>query len=147
MSEPKRDEDAVQAAQPRAPLPSPYLVDIQLRFSDTDRLGHVNNAKMATFAELGRLEYLGATGADLNAWILARLVLDFRQQVHLGQKVQVASSVRRIGNTSITLEQKVLADGAVAADIESVIVRFDYASQRPVPVPEAVRRQLLPDAP
>ena len=35
-----------------------HRTDIQLRWSDTDALGHLNNTSYASFAELGRLDFL-----------------------------------------------------------------------------------------
>lgn len=65
--------------------------------------------------------------------------MDFRSQVRLGQKVEVTTQLARLGNTSFTVTQQVLADGVVAADIEAVAVCFDYVSQRPVPIPAELR--------
>ena len=132
-------------ALPLGPLPSPFVVDIQMRFRDTDRLGHVNNATVATYAEVGRLEYFRAAGANLTSMILARLALDFRRQIYLGESVQVETRTVDIGTSSITVQQRVLAAGNVATEIESVIVCFDYDAQRPVPVPDRLRRVLMPD--
>lgn len=127
------------------PLPSPFVVDIQMRFRDTDRLGHVNNATVATYAEIGRLEYFRAAGANLTSMILARLALDFRRQIYLGQSVQIETRTLSIGTSSITIRQNVLADGEVATEIESVIVCFDYDAQRAVPVPDRLRNMLMPE--
>ena len=35
-----------------------HRTDIQMRFGDTDALGHVNNASYASYAEVARLEAL-----------------------------------------------------------------------------------------
>ena len=34
-----------------------HRTDIQVRFGDTDALGHVNNASFAAYAELARLDF------------------------------------------------------------------------------------------
>lgn len=119
---------------------APY--PIQLRFSDTDRLGHVNNAVYATYAELGRLAFVRELGMTDQGLILARLAIDFLRQVRLGDECAVVTRVVRIGETSFTLEQTLSANGEVAARFEAVMVCFDYEAQRPVPVPDAFRRAL-----
>ena len=57
-----------------------------LRFADTDRLGHVNNAVFATFCESGRVAFFYDPAALLVppgcAVVIARLVLDFRAEMH-----------------------------------------------------------------
>lgn len=117
-------------------------VPIQLRFGDTDKLGHVNNAAYASFAEVGRLELLRSLGIEAPSVILARQAIDFRRQVALGDECSITSSVVEVGNTSITLSQVLRANGLVAADFEAIIVWFDYEAQRPARVPDAVRAVL-----
>lgn len=126
--------------------PARSELEVQVRFADTDRLGHVNNAAFASYAELGRIELLRRVRWDDNGPILARLAIDFVAQVRLDMRVVVTTRVVRIGRKSITLHQEVLADGQVAASIDSVVVWFDYASQRPITVPDAVRVALVGDS-
>lgn len=117
-------------------------VPIQLRFGDTDKLGHVNNAVYASLAEVGRLELLKSLGIEAPSLILARLAIDFRRQVVLGDDCSITTSVVSVGNSSIVLSQVLTANGLVAADFEAVIVWFDYQAQRPARVPDAVRAVL-----
>ncbi len=124
------------------------ITPIQVRFADTDALGHVNNAAFASWVELGRLELVGKTRGGVGprgvgSLILAHLAIDFRLQVHLGQHVELETWVQRIGRSSIELGQRVVADGRTAADIASVVVWYDYAAQRSAPVPDGVRASLL----
>ncbi|SRR5690554_1803803 len=122
-----------------------HRTEIQVRYGDTDALGHINNAVYATYAEYGRIDLFRAAlgmyteAGETGGFILARIAIDFRSQIRLGQKVEVLSGVSRIGNSSIEVKQRVLADGVLAAEIEAVVVAFDYAQQRPVRVPDAVR--------
>jgi acyl-CoA thioester hydrolase len=121
-----------------------------MRFADTDALGHVNNGSFTVYAETGRLEFLHALGTDVRALILAHLAVDFRRQVRFGAALAVETWVERVGTTSVTLRQAVRADEAVAAEVRSVVVCFDYDAQRPAPWPEATRAALaayVPDAP
>lgn len=122
---------------------SPHRTDIQVRFSDTDALGHLNNTSYALYAELARLDLLReATGDGRGGFILAHIALDFRQQVRFGDQVHVLSWVERVGTTSLTLLQQVVADGSTAADVRSVVVRYDYDAQRPTPFDDASRARL-----
>jgi len=119
------------------------IMPVQIRFADTDALGHVNNAAFASYAELGRLALFERSGRGVGSLILARLAIDFRRQVRIGQRVEVESGVARIGRSSIALVQRVTADGETAADVDSVVVWYDYGTQRPAPVPDDVRDALL----
>ena len=122
--------------------PRAHRVDVQMRFADTDALGHVNNGSFTVYAETGRLEFLRALGTEVRALILAHLAVDFRRQVRFGEPVAVDTWVERVGTTSVTLRQAVLASGRVAAEVRSVVVCFDYAAQRPTPWPDATRAAL-----
>ncbi len=119
-----------------------HSTDIQVRFSDSDALGHLNNAAFAEYAEIGRLDFLGGFPALAPSLILAHLSIDFRRQVRLNQTVSVDTAVERVGETSVQLRQWVYADDEVAAEIRSVVVHFDYDAQQSVPIPGDVRSAL-----
>lgn len=121
-----------------------HVLPIQLRFRDTDRFGHVNNAVFATYAESARVDFLYGLDPAPPGLILARLAIDFRRQLHLGQSVEMRTRVGRVGTSSIGLAQELHADGARAAEIESVVVVYDYDRERSLPVPEGLRTALAP---
>ena len=121
-----------------------HRTTIQMRFSDTDALGHINNGSFAIYAETARLALLRELGESFRSLILAHLAIDFRRQVMFGDRVEVETVVTKLGTTSITLEQVVRANGAAAAEVRSVVVLFDYETQRPRPLPADARTQLAP---
>lgn len=123
--------------------PTPHRTDIQVRFADTDALGHLNNTSYALYAEQARLDFLrAATTERRDGFILAHIALDFRRQTRFGEPVHVLTWVANVGTTSVTLSQDIFAADALAAQVRSVIVRFDYATQRPVPLDDGERTWL-----
>ena len=82
-----------------------HLLPVQLRFGDTDRFGHVNNANFATYVESARIAFLTSLGHPLGSMILARLAIDFRRQLQMSDPLLVLSRVERLGNSSIGLRQ------------------------------------------
>ena len=114
-------------------------LDLQIRFGDTDALGHVNNAVYASYAELGRIDYIARVGLPATGFILARLAMDFRRQVLLGEKCRITTEIARVGTTSMTMRQVMYADEEVACEYEAVVVWFDYETNRPVPIPPEQR--------
>jgi acyl-CoA thioester hydrolase len=127
-----------------------HRAEVQMRFADTDALGHINNGSFVIYAETGRLEFLKVLGSAVRSLILAHLSVDFRKQVRFGEPIVVETSVERVGTTSVTMRQAVLANGAVAAEVRSVVVYFDYDAQRPQPwSPElrAALAQYMPGTP
>jgi acyl-CoA thioester hydrolase len=120
----------------------PFSTAIQVRFHDTDALGHLNNTAYAAYAELARVDFLRSQGTEAGTFILAHLSIDFRKQVRFGEAVSVLTRVERIGTSSLTLAQAVQSDGEVAADCRSVLVFFDYPSDRSKRLPDELRERL-----
>jgi acyl-CoA thioester hydrolase len=107
---------------------STHRTDIQMRFGDTDALGHVNNASFASYAEVARLEFLRRLGKSVTSLILASLYIDFRRQVGFDDRVHVETWVERLGRSSVTLGQTIFANDEQAAEVRSVVVHFDYGT-------------------
>ncbi len=121
-----------------------FFTDIQVRFNDTDMLGHLNNATYATFSEYARLIFLEEVAGLSDNLILAHLSLDFIKQVKFGDTVKVSTVVKKLGNSSMTLYQEVIANDQAAARIHSVVVHFDYQEQSAKRIPDEARKKLEP---
>jgi acyl-CoA thioester hydrolase len=119
---------------------------LDVRFGDIDAFGHVNNAVFLTFVEQARISYLVEAlhidGIQRLPLILARIEMDFRAPIFYGEPLEVTTRVDWIGNTSFGVSHQVLAgpDAHVAAEAQTVLVTYDYATSRPVPVPDDWRR-------
>jgi acyl-CoA thioester hydrolase len=124
--------------------PRSHRIDIQVRFGDTDALGHVNNASFAAYVETSRLDFLQCLGKSVRSLILASLYIDYRRQVTFGETVYVETFVQRVGTSSVTLVQTVFADGERAADVRSVVVYFDYANGKSRELTDEMRHALAP---
>ncbi|WP_354698618.1 hypothetical protein DSM112329_04304 [Paraconexibacter sp. AEG42_29] len=103
---------------------------ITLRRRDMDELGHANQAAYHEFLEEARAAFiadLGVPDARPDAYVLARVELDYRREVRLAHgTVDVVVRVERVGGRSLTLGHDVLQpDGTVAATGRTVIVGWD----------------------
>ncbi len=121
-----------------------YRTDIQVRFNDTDALGHLNNTSYALYAEQGRVAFLNTFRDEGVNLILAHISLDFLRQVRFRDAVYVLTRIAKVGRTSVTLVQEIYGNGELAARSHSVVVMFDYNTQKPVPIADEVRAQLAP---
>ena len=101
---------------------------VQLRWSDPDRLGHVNHARALSLLEDARL----AIGGELSggSMILARLEVDYLRQLYyrVSEPLCVSSWVLRLGTKSITVRQELVQDDQVAIRADVVLVMFDFAT-------------------
>ena len=126
-----------------------HRTTLQVRFRDTDAFGHVNNAVFATFSELARVRYLIEVLQPTEPFsrmplILARIALDFRSPIEFGEEVVVETRVDRIGTTSFDMSHRMVAglDERLVADVDTVLVTYDYPNARPMPVPAAWRERI-----
>ncbi|HEV3177449.1 MAG TPA: thioesterase family protein [Stellaceae bacterium] len=106
----------------------------KLRYADTDRQGHVNNAVFATFCESGRVmflydEKLNLAGPDAN-FVVVRLELDFRSELFYPGRVDIGTRVLGIGRTSFRLGQGIFNGETCAATAETVLVQMDAATRK-----------------
>ncbi len=124
-----------------------HRVDIDVRFADTDAMGHVNNAVYLTYCEMARIRYWtdvtgepiapGHEGAE--SLILAEARITYRAPVFHGERVTVETRAIRIGSSSFVLEHRLTAcapdaDPRLVATSESVMVRYDYRAGRAAPL-------------
>ncbi len=117
----------------------------KIRYADTDRQGHVNNAMFATYLETGRVEMLFSPEAALlteNAgFVIASLKVEFLHEVIWPGQVEIGTGILKIGNSSIKLFQQLFQNEACVARSESVIVQVDAAG-RSMPLTEHARASL-----
>jgi acyl-CoA thioester hydrolase len=124
----------------------PLRTTDKLRYGDTDRQGHVNNAVFSTLLETGRVELIYDPKLSLAepgaAFVLARLEVDFRAELRWPGEVEIASRVAAIGRSSVRLEQAVFQSGRCAATAVSVIVLMDDVTRASRPLAPETRARL-----
>jgi acyl-CoA thioester hydrolase len=117
---------------------------VEVRWRDTDALGHVNHAVFLTYLEEGRdAFYAQALGAD-PIYVVVRLEVDLRAEVrHQDQRLTVRIAIERVGTTSLTTRETIVTPaGEVAAEARVVTVRWDPGSRQPIPFSAAERARL-----
>jgi acyl-CoA thioester hydrolase len=118
----------------------------QVRFRDLDPMGHVNNAVFLTYLEQARVAFFSemgaATGLEEMNMIVARVEIDFKAPVRLGQEVEISVRASRFGTKSFELDYELRVEGELVAVAKSVQVAYDYNRREPVPVPAEWREKL-----
>jgi YbgC/YbaW family acyl-CoA thioester hydrolase len=111
-------------------------------------MGHANNAVYLTYLEQARLNHwrsLWGFGSrrDVPGVILARAEIDFRRPARYGDVLDIRIGLAAIGRTSFTYEYEIADEaGSLAATAKSVLVMYDYVTEKPVPIPEEIRALL-----
>ncbi|SIS49005.1 acyl-CoA thioesterase [Salimicrobium flavidum] len=120
---------------------------IKVRFSETDQLGHVNNNNYFVYMEEARIHFFEAldlVGDGEWKFVVASVKCDFIQQLYFGQSITIKSFVTKIGNSSFHLQQNIHEEGSgkLVAEGNSVVVQFDFATQKSEPMSEWMKQQL-----
>lgn len=136
--------------EPVRPTPVPEVVDVpgghypvQVRFSDVDVYGHVNNVKYFEYFQEARIQLLTARGGDLGEGfhlVVAQTDVDYRRPILFRpEPYDCRTWVSRIGTTSLVFESVVRDGEELLARARVVGVCIDNATGRPAPVPEEFR--------
>jgi acyl-CoA thioester hydrolase len=127
----------------------PYRVRDNIRQADTDLQGHVNNAIIATYFEIGRIDMFGAGRASLieagHNVVLRKISIEYLAELHYPGYVEIGSRGVRLGNTSFAVAQALFKDGECVATAEAVCVLIGRQSRRPQPMPGKLRDKLSLD--
>jgi len=124
---------------------------IQIRFADLDMAHHVHNAVYLHWFELARMELLRQFIPPGHDWkklglILARNEVDYRQTIHLHDRIVGHCHAGRIGTKSFDLHYRIVrvkeGQEELCAEGRSVMVCFDYAANGPIAVPQEWRNAL-----
>ena len=125
-----------------------FTKGVEVRFRDCDPMGHVNNAVYLTYLELARFAYWRHVFPHQDeggpGFILVRAEADFRGQATMGDELEVRLAIDRIGRSSFDFKGEIVRprDGALILESRVVMVMYDYATARAVPVPDAVRARI-----
>jgi acyl-CoA thioester hydrolase len=125
-----------------------HVIPIQVRFSDIDKLDHVNNACYHNYIELGRVQYFekilaGHINWDESGFVLARTEMDHLEQAYLHDELYCFTRVYRFGNKSIGVRNSIVKkeSGSLieCAAVNAVLVAMDYRKNESIVVPQRWR--------
>jgi acyl-CoA thioester hydrolase len=139
---------AAAASAPPATARSSYPIWVSdtLRYGDSDRQGHVNNAVFATFCESGRVGFLYDEALDLRGpgdeFVIVRLELDFRAELFYPGTVDIGTRVLTIGRSSFRLGQGIFKGESCAATAECIMVLVNGTTRKATPLTPRLRAWL-----
>jgi len=123
-----------------------FVQRVQPRFTETDALGHINNAVLPVWFEQARTPIfkLFIPSLDVKKWtlILAKIEVEFLQEIFYGTDVEVHSFIEKIGNSSFVCYQEVWQEESLVAKGRAVMVHFNHSTKKSMPIPEVIKDQL-----
>ena len=128
----------------------PFECKIEIRFSDMDAYGHVNNAVYFTYLETARVKIFNENFMDfMHAgifFVVAHASCDYKKAIKLeDREVTVRFSVHSKGRTSFEVNYELLGPaGQLFAKAKTVMVALDPKKGTPMIIPEDMMAKLHP---
>lgn len=122
-----------------------YRHPIEVRFGDTDALGHVNNAVYLSYFEAARAGYYAAVAGGpfghgengaRHTFLIAEARIVYRLPAFFGEPLVAECRASWASRSSFGLEYRVVSEGSVVAparavaDGETVQVMYDLKAER-----------------
>ncbi len=127
--------------------------EVKVRFVDVDWMGHVNNAHYFTYFEQARIAYFkNFSSLDFTSphyqvgksVIVASISCNFLSPAYLDEVLKVKIRTLKLGRSSFVLEYEMTETKTerLVATGESVMVYFDYKTQKSEALPQEIREQI-----
>jgi acyl-CoA thioester hydrolase len=126
----------------------PFRREVPVRFSDTDTMGHVNNAAYLVYLEDARIAFFQSLMAGDGekffgrGLIVARVEIDYVRPVFFGNPLEVEVSVLGVGRSSFRIGYVLRQRGREVARALTVQVGYDYKQQQSRPLDDVERAAL-----
>ena len=124
----------------------PFVTFDKVRYGDTDRQGHVNNAVFATFFETGRVEMLYQPShqflSDDCSFVVAKSTIELIAEIHWPGQVDVGTGIVRIGNSSLVIAANLYQQGQLVATSETIVVQVSNITKTSTPISEEIKQKL-----
>jgi acyl-CoA thioester hydrolase len=129
--------------------PFKLIIPLEVRFSDLDALGHVNNVTYFTYFEIARVKYLYAVSGkpvtlDDIKLVIVEATCSYRAQAQLGDILEIGVRVSQMRRSSFAFEYRIRRSGAgtLIAEGRTVQVVYDHQRRRSAPIGDSFREQV-----
>lgn len=126
-----------------------FVTNIQIRFNDVDQMGHVNNAVIMEYLDLGKDAFfsghgLSPTKSDFTVMVV-HYDVDFRAQIHYHDRIHVETEIEKIGNKSVTVLQRVVntETNTLCVECRTVMAGYRRSTSSSEVIPDEVREWLM----
>jgi acyl-CoA thioester hydrolase len=126
-----------------------HIERIAIRWGDMDAMGHVNNTVYFRYMEQARISWFDALVPEEEAWkstgiVIANAACNFKRPFNYPGMVEVKVFTGALGGSSVPTfyEMRIEKEEAIYADGEATVVFIDMKTQKPVRIPEEIRKRL-----
>lgn len=123
-------------------------IQIEVRPTEIDVMGHVNNAKYLEYMEWSREDWYNKMDLPFDVFtkmgvgtVTVNININYRKEALLGQKLVISTEPVRKGRTSFVLKHEIHNEqGENVADAEVTSVTIDLKKRKSVPLPEPLAK-------
>jgi len=122
---------------------------VQVRMTDLDPVGHVNNGIQLSYYDLGRLNYLQTLQNKKIDWneidmVIVHIACDFVDSIYFYDKIVVETKVLEIGNKSVKMLQRIVNSetNEIKSTCYSIMAGYDKDNNSSKPILEAFKQQV-----
>lgn len=120
---------------------------VQIRLTDIDILGHVNNSMYLVYFEMARIHYFNHLVGPNWDWIEQGVVLvknevEYIQPLYLQDQPEIKLFLKHIGNKSFTLAYQLFVKDKLCTTGSSTLVGFNSKTQQTIEIPERMKTAL-----
>ena len=128
-----------------------HSIPIQIRFSDIDKINHVNNACYLNYFETARVNYFDLVFKGRNDWaklgfVLARNEINHLHPLHLEDQIFCYTKITELGNKSMTIKNCILKKTTVGpiecANGIGILVAMNYVTRESILIPEDWKKMI-----
>jgi acyl-CoA thioester hydrolase len=122
--------------------------DIQIRMTDLDPFGHVNNGVIYSYYDIGRLHYLNQIGEDTQWENIDKVVVhtecDFMESILFSDDICVETKITEIGHKSIKMMQRIVDNntGKIKSICLSVLSGYDRENNTSKEISDAFKEKV-----
>jgi acyl-CoA thioester hydrolase len=122
-----------------------HFMPAQIRFSDVDQFGHMNNSVYFSLYDLAKTTYFkdvfGMAEWGEQVVVVANINANFYQPVFFSDEMEIATAAVHLGNKSFTLLQRAVAKNTdeVKCECRTDLVMYDLYTKEPMPIPQAYK--------
>lgn len=124
-------------------------IELSVRESEIDELGHVNNARFLEYFERGRMDWYNRCDPSLNkpagrhlGTVVVNIDINYRRECFAGDRLSVVTRAHARGTKSYILHQEIRSsDGECVSDAKVTSVVMDMGTREVISLSELLASQ------
>ena len=123
----------------------PFPIKQEVYWGEMDAFNHINNVIYFRYFETGRVAFFNQTGLwnlffeENIRIVVGKLTCNFVREIIHPEEIEIAVGIVKVGNTSLTVMQKVSVNNEIRAYGECIIVATDPQNGKSKPWSDRLR--------